>query len=137
MISGVGSLAILSNDAEKLAAWYRDKLGFEILEARGHSVFIRPTGSSEPLIHICGKCEDWGIDKTGGRTGIWLHCGPIRMERDQTTGLLLPSSDPRKVEETCRELQEKGVEFSGELKTMSWGKYAILKDPEGNEFEIS
>jgi catechol 2,3-dioxygenase-like lactoylglutathione lyase family enzyme len=137
MISGVGSIAILAYDASKLAEWYRDTLGFEIVESRGHSVFLRPKGSNDPLIHLCGNCDDWGLDVPGGRTGIWLHCGPVRMLRDEKTGRFLPSSDPKEVEETFLELKSKGVEFSEELRTMSWGKYAILKDPEGNELELS
>jgi len=28
------------------------------------------------------------------------------------------------------------VDFAEELTAASWGKYAILKDPNGNEFEI-
>jgi len=29
------------------------------------------------------------------------------------------------------------VEFAEELTTSSWGKYALLKDPDGNLIEIS
>ena len=137
MISGVGSIAVLSRDPGKLAEWYRDKLGFEIVESQGHNVFVRPRGSSEPLLHLCGKCDDWESDEPGGRTGIWLHCGPLRMLRDEKTGRLTPSSDPEEVERTYLDLKSKGVEFSEELRTLSWGKAAILKDLEGNEFEIS
>ena len=137
MISGVGSIAILSYDPGKLAEWYRDKLGFEIVESQGHSVFVKPMGSPEPLIHLCGKCDDWENDLPGGRTGIWLHCGEIKMKRDKSTGRLLPFSDPREVEQTYLDLKKKGVQFSEELKSVSWGKMAILKDPEGNEFELS
>ena len=137
MVIGVGSVAVLAYDAGKLAQWYHDKLGFEIIETQGHTVFVRPKGSSEPLIHLCGKCDDWGNDLPGGKTGIWLHCGPIRMLRDEKTGRLVPSSDPNEVEKTFLELKNKGVEFSQELQTTSWGKYAILKGPNGNEFELS
>jgi uncharacterized glyoxalase superfamily protein PhnB len=49
----------------------------------------------------------------------------------------LPASNPENVERTYFELKRKGVEFSEELTATDWGKYAILKDPDGNEFEIS
>jgi catechol 2,3-dioxygenase-like lactoylglutathione lyase family enzyme len=136
MISGIASLAVLVNDAGKSAKWYREKLGFEIVENDGHLVFVRPKGATTPMLHLCGRCDDWGTDRPGGRTGIWLASGKVRMRKEES-GRIVPSSDPEEVEETYRELKKKGVEFSSELKTMSWGKMAILRDPDGNEFEIS
>jgi uncharacterized glyoxalase superfamily protein PhnB len=51
--------------------------------------------------------------------------------------MVLPASRPDGVESAYRELKAKGVQFSMELTTTSWGKMAILKDLAGNEFEIS
>lgn len=137
MITGVGSLAVLANDPKKSAEWYRDKLGFEIVGAEGHSVFVRPKGSSTPLIHLCGKCDSWGDDRPGGRTGLWFSSGEIVMQRHPKTGQLLPASKPEAVERTYQELKAKGVEFAEELVSTNWGKYAIMKDPDGNEIEVS
>ena len=137
MITGVGSVAVLVNDAEKTARWYRDVLGFEIVENKGHTVFVRPAGSQEPMLHLCGSCDDWGTDRPGGRTGIWFHCGTITLRKDAKDGRIVPSSNPEEVERTYLELKKRGVEFSQELTATSWGKLAILKDPDGNEFEIS
>jgi len=135
MISQVGSVAILVNDARKSAEWYRDKLGFEILGLEGHAVFVKPSGSSS-LLHLCGRCDDWGVDRPGGRTGVWLQCGEITLRRNEA-GRVTPASKPENVERTYHELKQEGVEFSQELTTTPWGKMAILKDPDGNEFEIS
>jgi len=137
MITGVGSIAILVSDAKKSAAWYHDKLGFEIVGVEGHSVFVRPNGSETLLLHLCERCESWEQDQPGGRTGVWLRCGEITIRKDERTGQVLPASNPENVESTYFELKKKGVEFSEELTTTSWGKFAILKDPDGNEFEIS
>jgi catechol 2,3-dioxygenase-like lactoylglutathione lyase family enzyme len=136
MISGVGSVAVLSRDPRKLARWYSEKLGFEILGEAGHTIYVRPKGAQNVLLHICGKCDSWENDKPRGRTGIWLHCGKVSMNRDAKTGQLLPFSDPSEAEKTFMELKRSGVEFSEELTTTDWGKYAIMRDPEGNEFEI-
>jgi lactoylglutathione lyase len=136
MISGIGSAAVLVYDPARAAEWYRDKLGFEIISSKGHSVFVSPKGSSF-LLHLCGKCDSWEIDKPGGRTGIWLNSGDVIMRVDEKSGQLIPSSRPDNVERTYEELKKRGVEFSEELTTTSWGKYAILKDLDGNEFEIS
>jgi catechol 2,3-dioxygenase-like lactoylglutathione lyase family enzyme len=136
MITGVGSAAVLVNDAQKSVEWYRDKLGFEIVENKKHTVYVRPKGS-EILLHLCGRCDAWEIDHPGGRTGIWLHCGKVIMQRDQKSGLLIPASNGDEVEKTYLELKKLGVEFSEELTSTAWGKYAIFRDPDGNEFEIS
>ena len=137
MISGVGSVAILVHDAKKSAKWYHDKLGFEIIGIEGHTVFVKPKGSDAPLLHLCGRCDAWEEDRPGGRTGIWLRCGAIAINKNKKTGQALPASRPEDVERAYHELKRKGVEFSEELTTASWGKYAILKDLDGNEFEIS
>lgn len=136
MISGIGSVAVLVKDPNKSAFWYRDKLGFEILSNEGHSVFVRAKGS-DVLLHLCGKCDDWENDKPGGRTGVWLNCGRITYHKDPKSGRVLPASDPDEVEKTYLELRKNGVEFAEELTATSWGKLAILRDPDGNEFEIS
>ncbi len=137
MLTGIGSVAVLVQDAEKSAKWYRDVLGFEIVGDVGHTVFVKPKGASGPLIHLCGPNDSWESDRPGGRTGIWLHCGPVRVQRDSRSQQVLPASDPEEVERTYRELKAKGVEFPEELTSVEWGKYAILRDPDGNLFEIS
>ena len=136
MIAGVGSVSILVSDPAKSAEWYKKKLGFEVLANRGHAVFLRPKGSPT-LVHLCGKCDAWGSDRPGGRTGVWLHCGRVVWIKDKKSGLSLPFSEPAAVEKTYLQLKEKGVEFSEPLTTTSWGKFALLKDPDGNEIEIS
>ncbi len=137
MITDVGSVAVLVYDARKSAEWYHDKLGFEIVGDQGHYVTVKPKGSKAILLHLCEKCDEWGNDKPGGQTGIWLRCGESMLRRDEKTDALIPASGPENVEKTYSELKEKGVEFKTELKTLPWGKCAIFKDPDGNEFEIS
>ena len=136
MITGTGSVAVLVEDARKSARWYSEKLGFEIVGIEGHTVFVRPKGS-KTLLHLCGRCDAWEGDKPGGRTGIWLQCGRTVIRKDERTGLTIPASRPEDVARTYRELKKKGVKFSEEITTTSWGKYAVLKDPDGNLFEIS
>ena len=137
MITGVRSVAILVHDAKKSAAWYRDKLGFEIVGLEGHTVFVRPKGSQRLLLHLCERCDSWQNDQPGGRTGIWLQCGEITIRKDERTGQVTPASELKNVETAYLELKKNGVEFSEELTTTNWGKYAILRDLDGNEFEIS
>jgi len=136
MITDVGSIPILVHDAEKAARWYEEKLGFEIVNAKGHWIAVR-SRSSSILLHLCGKCPEWGDDTPGGQTGIWLKCGEsVELFRNSTTGAMIPRSGQDNVEKTYSELRSKGVEFSKELSDSPWGKYAIFKDLDGNEFYI-
>jgi len=137
MITGLGSIAVLASDAAKSAEWYRDKLGFEIVSNEGHAVFVRPKGGDAPLIHLCGRCEDWGNDEPGGRTGIWFASGEIVFRTDVAPGKVIPACKPEDVEKTYLELKHSGVQFSKELEVSQFGKMAILRDPDGHEFEIS
>ena len=136
MLTGVGSVAILVSDPKKAAEWYHVKLGFKVVENNGHTVYVKAR-DDHFILHLCGKCGAWENDRPGGRTGIWFHCGEITMRRDSESGQLIVASDPVLVEETYRELKSKGVEFSEEITTTRWGKYAIFKDLDGNEFEMS
>jgi len=114
MFAGIGSFAVLVNDAKKAAKWYEEKLGFEV-NSQGHWVTVNPKGS-KVTIHLCEKCDDWEGDKPGGNTGIYL------------------TSDDK--EKTYRELKARGVQFKVELTEAPWasGKYAILRDLDGNEY---
>ena len=85
MITGVGSVAVLVLDAKKSAGWYHDKLGFEIVGAEGHSVFVRPGGSQTLMIHLCGKCNDWGNDE-GQEGEPESGCNADRLECRGTKG---------------------------------------------------
>jgi hypothetical protein len=64
-------------------------------------------------------------------------CGEVHVRRDEKFGPLIPTSDPEDVGRTFLELKGKGFEFSEGLTSTPWGKYAILKDIDGNEFGIS
>jgi catechol 2,3-dioxygenase-like lactoylglutathione lyase family enzyme len=115
MFNEIASVAVLVSDATKAALWYQEKLGFELDSAKGHWVAVKPPGS-KTVLHLCGKCEDWGSDLPGGQTGILIKC------HDK--------------EETYEQMKNRGVEFKVELTEFPWGggKYAIFKDPDGNEF---
>ncbi len=136
MLAGVGSVAVLVRDAKKSAEWYCEKLGFEVVAQDRHLVFLRPLGSSLPMIHLCGECDDWQGDRPGGRTGIWFRCGETQ-RTEIVPGVFLPASPPEDVEKVYHELRGRGVEFVQELTDTGWGKMAVFRDLDGNEFEIS
>jgi lactoylglutathione lyase len=113
MFREIASVAVLVNDAKKAAQWYQEKLGFELVSIQGHWVTVKPP-LSKTVLHLCARCEEWKNDSPGGQTGIFI------------------TSDDK--EKTYRELKVRGVEFSKELTTESFGTYAIFRDLDGNEF---
>jgi catechol 2,3-dioxygenase-like lactoylglutathione lyase family enzyme len=131
----VGSMAILVNDAKKSAEWYHDKLDFKIVGDKGHSVFVRPKSTSTPLLHLCGKRGAWETDRPGGRVGVWLECRKISIKKDEKSGLTIPASNPEDVE-NIPGIEEERRGVLRRVDDHPVGKYAILKDPDGNEFEI-
>ncbi len=107
MIKKIIDVAVMVSDAGAAAKWYNEKLGFKISSSDGHWVTVSPEGS-QTVIHLCeGKLEP-------GNTGIAF------------------SSDD--VDRTYSELLSKGVEFSKKPGDDGFGKYAVIRDPSGNEF---
>lgn len=111
MITDISTIAVLVSDAEKSKKWFRDKLGFEIKEDEEHWVVVAPKGSKVG-IHLC---------KTGE-----LEPG--------NQGILFLADD---VDATCKDLKDKGVEFTRPLGKAEWNekmRYAMFKDPDSNEY---
>ncbi len=112
MITRIGDVAVVVSDARKSADWYREKMGLEVGgEAEGHWVVVHPPGEGGGThLHLCA--DIYPLEP--GNTGI---------------GLMVDNLD-----ETYAELKERGVEFAVEPRQEEWGTYAMLKDPDGNEF---
>jgi catechol 2,3-dioxygenase-like lactoylglutathione lyase family enzyme len=111
MIERIQSVAVMVSDEKKAKEWYRDKLGFEVRSDEEHWVVVAPRGSSFS-IHLC---PDEPLEP--GNTGILFLAGDI--------------------EDTCKELKNKGVQFTRELGRSEWDEkmtYAMFKDPDGNVF---
>jgi catechol 2,3-dioxygenase-like lactoylglutathione lyase family enzyme len=111
LIGDIGTVAVIVSDAQKSKKWYVEKLGFELEDDESHWVVVAPPGSSVGL-HLCE-----GEKLEPGNTGITLRADDL--------------------EATYQSLKKNGVQFSRELAPSEWDKnmkYAMLKDPDGNEF---
>jgi predicted enzyme related to lactoylglutathione lyase len=110
MLSNDFSVAVMVSDGKKSAAWYRDRLGFEVSTDDEHWVTAWPKGAGWKL-HLCeGKLEP-------GNTGISFY-----------------SEDVKK---TVDDLKKRGAKFSMDYTKSEWGEMAQLKDPDGNLIWIS
>ena len=137
-----GFVAILVNDAKISAEWYREKLGFEVVEgiecamwhgteSEGHAVSC--DGTAVPCC-ISVKGARIGGCSTGRRTGIWLNCGEIALQRKGTGKVFPRAIQPMWKRPTGGEGE--GVEFSMDLTTTSWGKMASWKDRMGMSWKF-
>ena len=108
MIKEIRSVPVTVSDLKESTAWYKDKLGFEVREIDGHWVTVAPKGWPSE-IHLC----------------------EVEALEPGNTGILLLADD---LEATCRELKEKGVEFTQEPSKKEGGTVAKFKDPYGNIF---
>jgi catechol 2,3-dioxygenase-like lactoylglutathione lyase family enzyme len=107
---------IYSRDIQQSLGFYRDLLGFEVLEEfRGgpRLVYARlkaPIGDATIALHLTDA----------------LNTGGIR--------LYFETED---LEGFCRDLEAKGAKFSKPPAVMPWGwKHAYLDDPDGHEVSL-
>jgi len=108
MIKSIMNIAVVVSDAKKSARWYKQKLGLEVRDRKGHWITLAPKGS-RVVLHLC---ETTPHEK--GNTGI---------------AFLVDDLD-----KTYKTMVAKGVKFTSKPKKTEWGTYAMFKDPDGNEF---
>jgi len=110
-IKKIATIAVMVSDEKKSRDWYKSKLNFEIISNEPHWVVVGPKGSATGF-HLCPD-----EDLEPGNQGIVLYAD--------------------NAQKTCEELKKKGVEFARDLAKSEWDenmKYAIIRDPDGNEF---
>ncbi len=110
-INKIATIAVMVSDENKAKEWYKKKLKFEIMSDEPHWVVVGPKGSATGF-HLCPDAE--------------IEPG--------NQGIVLVADD---VDKTYKELKNTGVEITRELAKSEWDeelRYAIFKDPDGNEF---
>ena len=118
MIKRVKFVSIPVTDEDRALEFYTKGLGFEVLTDQSF-------GEGQRWIEL-------GIP--GADTRVVLY----RPENGDGVGTFQRISFlAEDVEKTFRELRDRGVEFTQEPKTESWGTAAGFKDPDGNTFVLS
>lgn len=117
MIRKVKFVSIPVSDEDRALEFYTQALGFEILTDQSY-------GEGQRWIEL-------GIPRA--ETKVVLY----RPENGDGIGefqwMAFQADD---VEATWREMKARGVEFTQDPKTESWGTSAIFKDPDGNTFVL-
>ncbi len=106
----LNTIAVVVRDEKKSAKWYKEKLGFRVVDKYPHWHTVLPRGSSTK-IHLC-------IDAPAesGNTGIAF--ATTSCKRDEAA------------------LRKKGVKITTPTTKEDWGTYFMFADPDGNEFWV-
>ncbi|MFZ1877865.1 MAG: VOC family protein [Nitrososphaeraceae archaeon] len=120
MFRKIGMVILLVSDLDKLVTFYKDLLGMKVKH----------------------RSEDWvELSTKEGSTKLALHLTEKRTEDRIRTQQVVVATKNRTMllgfnvsdlENVCRDLESKGIKFHKRLKEESFGKHAIIEDPEGN-----
>ena len=124
MITTIATVSVFVEDQERAKAFYTEKLGMEVRTdaemfpgAPMRWITVAPEGYPT-VISLFPMGEQWEHYRPamGKPQAFTLHCDDI--------------------DETYRELKDKGVQFLGEPQKQNWGSFAILVDSEGNQIVL-
>lgn len=120
MIKAVKFVSIPVSDQDRALTFYTDTLGFSVATDQ-------PMGPGQ---------QRWiELRIPGADTRVVLFTPDGHADRVGSFQNVTFVADS--VEKTHDELASRGVEFSQPPTTQPWGTFAVLKDPDGNQFVLS
>ncbi len=119
MITHIKFVSIPTRDQDAALAFYTEKLGFRVItdqpfDEKQRWIELR-VGSSETRFVLF--TPDGQEDRIGSFFSGSLACDDVQA--------------------TYRQLSARGVEFLSPPQKQPWGEFAIMKDPDGNQFVLS
>lgn len=118
-------IALLVDEYDRAISWFRERVGFELIEdtplsATKRWVLIAPPGSRECRILLARAASPEQVaaigDQSGGRVFLFLHTDDLA--RDHAA------------------MQAKGVEFVRPPEVQPWGTVAVFSDLYGNLWDL-
>ena len=119
MITHVKFVGVPTADQQRSLKFYTEKLGFEVstdqpFDGKQRWIELRIANSTTRLVLFTPEGHD-------NRIGTFFN-GSLACDD---------------VAATYRQLTSRGVEFVKPPEKQPWGEFAILKDPDGNQFVLS
>ncbi len=117
MITKLKFVSVPTSNQDRALKFWTEQVGFEV-------------ATDQPM-----GAQRWiELKIRGGETGIvlWTQEG----QEDRIGTFFNGSFACDNVQETYRQLRERGVEFVEPPKKQPWGEYAVFKDPDGNQFVL-
>lgn len=118
--SWIVSVPVVVSDREVSKKWYTEKLGLDLIASDDHWVTVGGKGGKGSILHLCQASEN--------------QPKPIPLEPG-ASGIVIAL--PGDFVEECKRLEQRGVEFSHPPENASWGWFATIRDPDGNEHYLS
>ena len=124
MAARIGAVTLLVDDYDRAVAFYRDALGFDLVEDTDLGggkrwVLVRPAGGGTAL--LLARASDPAQaarvgDQTGGRVGFFLHTDDFAADHARMTAA--------------------GVEFLEDPRHETYGSVAVFRDLYGNRWDL-
>lgn len=121
----IGYIAVVVRDYDEAIVWYRDVLGFELVEdtvlsSEKRWVLVAPPGSRGTRLLLARAATPEQAtrigNQTGGRVFLFLHTDDFWRDYD--------------------EFRAKGVRFIRDPKDESYGTVAVFEDLYGNRWDL-
>ena len=118
MITHIKFVSIPVSDQDAALAFYTEKLGFRVITdqpfGKQRWIELRVGSSETRFVLFTPQGQE---DRIGSQFNGSLACDDV--------------------EATYRQLTARGVEFVSPPQKQPWGEFAIMKDPDGNQFVLS
>ena len=124
MITTIATVSVFVEDQDRAKAFYTEMLGMKLLN---DSEMFPGSGMRWITVAPEGCPTELTLFPMGGQ---WEH---YREAMGKPQCFTLHCDD---IDETYRELTERGVQFVGEPQKQDWGSFAILVDSEGNQIVL-
>lgn len=123
MIDGIGGVFLFTNDVKRLATWYRDNLG------------IIPEGEDTECKSVYRTFDSRDLDNPDTKWTLAWAIMPTKEDiKDKPrTGQI--NYRVKKMSDVLAHLKSKGVAID-KTEDHEYGKFAWLKDPDGNKIEL-
>jgi predicted enzyme related to lactoylglutathione lyase len=119
MITHIKFVSIPTRDQDAALAFYTEKLGFRVITDQ-------PFGEGQRWIEL-------RIGSSDTRFVLFTQPGHEDRIGSRFNGALACDD----VEATYRQLSARGVQFVSPPAKQPWGTFAIIQDPDGNQFVLS
>jgi lactoylglutathione lyase len=114
MITGMKNIVVFVNDLARAKRFYVEQMKLPLGQESMTMMELAPPGGT--VLGVALALTDDARTLVGRHTGVTLTVQGI--------------------EQFCRDLTAGGVAFAEPLEVSPWGKMAVVKDPDGNQFAL-
>ena len=114
MVKGMKNMVVFVLDLEKAKRFYKEQLKLPLVQESATMMEFFP--GNGPTLGVALAMHDAAKPLAGRHTGITLVVSDL--------------------ESLCKELTAAGVSFAEPFEQTPWGKMAVVKDPDGNQFAM-